>query len=130
MSTDFGVDLKCDDDLDPAMGEVSGLDLMRQAARHRLTTRRGSLLRYPDNGIDVRELLSEGVDETTLAQIPSTVDGELAKEQRFLSSTTVATWDEAAAKLTLTITIETAEGPFDLVLSVTKVTVELLGGAP
>lgn len=130
MSTDFGIDLKCGDDLDPGMGQVSGIALMHQAVRHRLTTRRGSLLRYPDYGIDVRDLLSEGVDETALAQIPSAVDGELAKDERILASETVATWDASASKLTLAITIETAEGPFDLVLSVDKVTVELLGGSP
>lgn len=128
--TDFGTDLRCGNDLDPGMAEVSGLELIGQAVHHRLTTRRGSLLRYPDYGIDVRDLLSEGVDETTLAQIPSIVDGELAKDERILSSTTVATWAEASATLTLTITIETAAGPFVLVLAVDKVTVELLGGAP
>lgn len=128
MTIDFGTDLKCGDDLDPAMGEVSGIDLMRQVVRHRLTTRRGSLLRYPDYGIDVRDLLSEGVDDDALAQIPATIDAELAKDERILSSTTVAEWNEATGKLTLTITITLAEGPFDLVLSVDRVTVELLGG--
>jgi len=124
--TDFGHDLSCMADLDPAMGEVEGLEGLEQAAYRRLTTPRRQLLGDEFYGIDVRDFLSAEVPD--LAQIPATIEAELRKEERILGVTTVATWDAKTSKLRLVITCEAAEGPFSMTLDVTDVSVALLAG--
>lgn len=128
MATDFGSDLSCKDDLDPTMTEVTGLNLVREAAYRRLVTRRGRLIDDLDYGLDVRDFLSSEVTPTALGQIPGQVDAELTKDERVASSTTAAAWDPVRRALTLTITAQTAAGPFSLVLPVSQATSVLLGG--
>jgi hypothetical protein len=120
----LGTDLWCEDDLDPAMPEVSGVLLLAQAAHGRLITARGQLLDDGNYGTLVRDFLS--AETPDLAAIPAAIEAELKKEQRIETVTTVATWDKASATLTLVITCTTALGPFTLTLAVTEISVELL----
>jgi hypothetical protein len=126
MTIDFGSDLACSDDLDPGMGEASGILGVKQACYRRLITQRGQLLGDPSYGLDVRDFLSAEVTATALAQIPGTVDAELLKDERVASSSTVATWDARTSRLRLAITIETAAGPFTMTLAVDNVAAVLL----
>lgn len=127
--TDFGLDLSCTDDLDPLLGEVTGVELIKQAVHRRLITPRGQLIDDPDYGLDLFSFLSADMTAAELATIPSQVDGEILKEDEVSNSTTTATWDPRTSTLTLDIACETALGPFSLVLPVSQVTVAALGGS-
>lgn len=114
-------------DLDPMFGLVSGRTALAQAIARRLTTRRG-LLEWigddPEYGHDVREYLGEDVGARAEFVIASRVQAECLKDERVRAAQVTATL--AAERLTLSIKLTDADGPFRLTLAVTGVTVELL----
>ncbi len=114
-------------DLDPMFGLVSGRAALAQAIARRLTTRRG-LLEWigddPEYGHDVREYLGEDVGPRAEFVIASRVQAECLKDERVRAAQVTATL--ASGRLTLSIKLTDADGPFRLTLAVTGVTVELL----
>jgi phage baseplate assembly protein W len=126
---DFGTDLSCTDDLDPAMAEVSGITLLAQAIYRRLTTPRGALWEDPDYGFDVRELLSSTMTPAQIASIPGQVRTEVQKDER-IQSADVRVMRTTALELEIGITCVTELGPFSLVLSVTAAAVALSSVTP
>lgn len=126
MTVDFGRDLWCLDDLDPGR-TVTGALLVAQAAYRRITTPRGAVIDAPNYGFDVRALLGKGLTPAQLAAIPGQVRGEILKDERVDSCSITATYTGGPnGTLTLSIDGETAAGPFNLVLAVTEVNVEIL----
>lgn len=114
-------------DLDPMFGLVSGRAALAQAIARRLTTRRG-LLEWigddPEYGHDVREYLGEDVGPRAEFVIASRVQAECLKDERVRAAQVTATL--TSGRLTLSIKLTDADGPFRLTLAVTGVTVELL----
>lgn len=114
-------------DLDPMFGLVSGRLALAQAIARRLTTRRG-LLEWinddPEYGHDVREYLGEDVGPRAEFVIASRVQAECLKDERVRAAQVTATL--TSGRLTLSIKLTDADGPFRLTLAVTGVTVELL----
>jgi len=122
---DFGTDLSWGDDLDPAGRMVTGIDLLGQAALHRLTTTRGGCLDAPDNGLDVAELLSLGMTAAELAAVPGQIAQELRKDERFLDAEVVV--GRLTDGFNLTIRITPSAGPdFELVLSIADAATKLV----
>ena len=121
---DYGLDLSCIEDLDPAMVQVSGRQLLAEALARRLQTARGTLIDDPNYGYDVTALLNDDVDTKTIAQIAGKIDAEFKKDQRVLSSQTTVTYSNFA--LLITSSIRDAVGPFPLVLAASAVTVKIL----
>jgi len=76
MTTDYGIDLVCWDDLDEAMSEA---DSVCAYVYRRITTRKGSLIDDPDWGIDVLEMLSGKAD---IASIRAQIVAELSDDDR------------------------------------------------
>ena len=122
----LGVDILALDDLDPSFALVSGEPMLARAIARRLTTPRGGLFYDPDYGYDVRALLLDGLTPAKLASARASIAAEVEKDERVASAAVTFTHDTTAERLTITIEIETDEGPFDLVLSVDAVTVDLL----
>lgn len=62
MTTDYGIDFLCLTDLSPDLRTVTGADLLRQAAYHRIT--QAALVDDPDWGTDLQEEIgkTEGVE--------------------------------------------------------------------
>ena len=120
----FGHDLACTTDLDPAMAEVDGTLLLGQALARRIQTPRGGLIDDPNYGYDVRSFLNADVDSATIGQIGAKMDAEFLKDERVAKSVTSLTY--TAGVITSTTIITTNSGPFTLVLAISSVTVAIL----
>jgi hypothetical protein len=125
VAPNYGSDLSCVFDLDPAMAEISGRLLLAQACARRIITPRGGLIDDPNYGYDITQFLNDDLSPSDLARIASGIDGELVKDERvFASSTTV---NFALNTLTIATTMTPSAGPtFALVLAVSNVTVAIL----
>lgn len=130
--SDLGIDLYCLDDLDEAGRTVSGVDAVRQAAYHRITTR--ALVDDDDYGIDVRELLGNGLTDAAIANLENSVRDAVSKDPRVTPDTldvVVSSSGVGASgdtSITIEISAETEDGPFELVVSVNELTVDILSG--
>lgn len=122
--TDFGQDIDATFDLNPFMPLIGELANLGQALLHRLSTARGSLPYDLNYGYDIRELLNETMTPAKQAQAQADVQGECRKDERVLSAAVAFHFINNA--LTLFINVMTSSGPFNFVLKVTAVTVELL----
>jgi len=131
--SDLGTDMSCTDDLNPSITEVSGARLLAEAQYRRLISPRGSLYRSPDYGTDIRNKVgSEAYPE----QLRRDVESELVKDERVLDVSTTVTFvdtNELAIELdreigTMVIQVNgtTDVGPFELVVGVDDVSIELL----
>lgn len=122
--TDFGTDL---DDTSPG-GEVRGTLLAGQRLARRLRTPRGGLLDDPNFGMDLAATLFDDATTSDVARISSDVDAELQKDEVVLSSkstiTLVGKGEDFVA--TLTTLVESAAGPFRLVMQVKDATATLV----
>ena len=124
MTTDFGTDLDCADDLTAEMREVSGPIVLAQNLCRRLSTPRGMVIDAPNYGFDLRTLLHKGLTSTQVAEIPGVVRAEVVKDER-VESAEVEVLSYADEAMSLGIRCDTAEGPFSLTLDVTAAAVVL-----
>lgn len=124
---DFGVDLSCVDDLDPAMAEVSGIEVLRQAIARRLMTPRGALWQDPNYGLDLRGYISKATDGAVLASLPGQVRLEILKDER-IDSATVQVQRVTLFEIDMSVSCTCGLGPFSLALSVSEAAVRLTGG--
>ena len=125
IDTDFGTDLSAVSDLEVTMREVSGRELLAQAIARRLQTPRGGGLFYDaDYGYDVRQFVSG----STLPEgtIEAAIENEILKDERVADVQVDVRYFTANKNLKIYVAINDGDGPFDLVLDVSDVTVELL----
>lgn len=125
--TDFGYDVSCVTDLDPAFRQVTGREAVAQAIARRLSTKNGALALVgddPDYGSDLRELVGEDVGPRALFELQARAEAEALKDERVL--TAQASGSLAAGVLTLVLALSDADGPFRLVLAVSEVSVQIL----
>lgn len=124
---DYGLTIKCTDDLDPLLSTVSGTEAMKYAMLRRVYTPEGTLMSDPTAiTMDARELCNKAL----------TVADEPIIKSRFYQC-----WIEDERVLDVTISVEFdflnntfrvkgdgvgAYGPFSLTVSVNVLTVELL----
>lgn len=129
MATDFGTDLGCVFDLDPRCSEVSGRRLLAEAIARRLITPRGMLIDDPNYGIDVFDWLYEDVSKREIAALASAIQAECKDDERVEAArVTIVAPPKGIGKYTIEISLEDADGPFDLVLAANTgaVTLEIL----
>lgn len=121
---DLGSDFSCVDDVGPSLAVVSGRRALINSIARRLITPRGGLFYAPDYGYDTRQFLS-GITAAPSA-IAAGVVAEAEKDERVDQASAVVTF----VGNTLNIRLEIADGggPFTFVLSIDKVTVEILKG--
>lgn len=132
--TDYGVDLATyvtpDGfiDLAPEMTEVTGRDLLIQSLVRRQFTVRGTCRDSPNDGIDLRTMISDGKTPQGIAKIAGTITAELARDQRVRVKTTdiQVAFDYATSKLTIVENIDSELGPFSLVLAVGAVSLDVI----
>jgi hypothetical protein len=127
----FGRDTYCVDHLQPGMF-ARGVKLVAQRCYRRLITPAGTLRggeEEADFGMDLAGFVGSTEDRDLSSMLPVRVRNELMKDPTVDSVTVVADRTEAAGKVsyTLTISVESGEGDFDLIVAVDEVTVELLG---
>ncbi len=122
---DFGTTLSCAFDLDPMGATVSGLQALSEALIRRITTPRGRLLTDPNYGYDISGELEDDVTTQQVGAIGSNVDQEFLKDQRVFASSTTVTL-RADGSLDVASSVQSALGPFGLVLNVSAVTVSII----
>jgi phage baseplate assembly protein W len=127
-TTSFGRDTSCTDGL-KAGRYVKGLRLVAEACYRRLTTPRGTL-RYDLNyGFDLAQFIGAANSRALEVSLPGRIRNELLKDERVeaVEAEVLVTTDGPATTFEITISVDTAEGPFSFQVGIGAVTVELLG---
>lgn len=125
--TDFGRDTLCMPSRRTGR-MVSGKRLLAQRIVNRLRTRKGELRSDKNFGFYLPGLIGATVDDTMRGTLPIRIKNEVEKDEQVYSSEVSVTESVLAGRVTWTITIDvqSAEGPFRLVLTVDEVTVSAL----
>lgn len=123
--TDFGIDLSCVTDIASDGRTVDGKMLVAEALARRLSTPHGRLIADPDYGFDLTGYLNDDMSPADIAAMVSGAENECLKDERVTSATVEAVLGSDSV-MTVTVSFECGEGPFDLVLSVTDTTVAIL----
>ena len=132
QSNPFGTDFRISGapsgilDSDAAMSLQTGRAMLAQRILCRLSTGRGSVIDCPNDCIDIRDSLSDGLTADQIAGLGANVRAELLKDEQISDCTVRSTYSFSTSALTMTIQVQSAYGPFSMVLFVTNVTVALL----
>lgn len=113
-------------DGDPSMRLATGRQLLSQRILCRLSSPRGSYIDCPNDCIDLRDSLSAGMTQAQIADLGADIRDEVLKEEQVTDAEVSGTFSYQTSALTLSLAVESAYGPFLMVLLVTKVTVQLL----
>ncbi len=127
---DLGRDTSCTDSIKTGRF-ASGPRLVAEAAYRRLDTKRGSLRGGEEEanyGIQLSAYCGSTNPRADAAALPGRIRAELAKDERIgkVDVAVLIVTIGAGVGFEITINAETAEGPFELVLLASAVTVELL----
>lgn len=126
---DYGTTVSCVTDLAAPARLVSGLRVVGEAVARRLTTPAGGLIDDPEYGLDLRQYVNGDLARADLDRLASEIESEARKDERVARVAATVTYDERARKLTATLQIATASGPFSLVLTASQAgATYLLGG--
>lgn len=117
-NADLGVDIMCEDDLDPHLRLVGGTRNVAWALAWRIRTPRGELFYSPDYGRGLVEYCHGEVDKQTLHACRSGLESEALKDPRVRSASPSVRWTPATRTLTTALACNSAAGPFRLVASV------------
>lgn len=126
---DLGTDIRCGA-FGFGIGKVFALASGRQnlalAIARRLCTPRGGLFYDLNYGTSLVLLLSSEATEATILSYGPLVEQEAMKDERVLSASADLSFERESRKLTITLFLTDAEGPFRLILAATALTVEIL----
>lgn len=120
---DLGSDFAGISDIDANLSSVSGRRCLAEALATRLSTVRGGLLGDPSYGDSLLFRLNAPVSEVLLAR---RIEKECLKDERVADVFASVTYSAATASASIILTITDDDGPFELVLEVSQLTVELL----
>lgn len=124
----YGQDLSATTGLDVTMRLVSGTELMGQVVLHRLYCPKGGLIGAPaEELLDVRELLGVGQTRATIARQEALCAAAVEGDER-VSSATVTIVPVGPEEMTVRAVGQGSLGPFDLLLSVTRASAQVLSG--
>lgn len=126
QQVDFGQDIAFLNGLDPRLLLVGGLANLGQALVARLSTPRGGLFYDPNYGTDLRVYVNDAMSAATLARVRADVQAECIKDERVLACTASTVFDAPTKTLLVQVSVQTAGGPFQLVLAVSSLTVAVL----
>ncbi len=124
----YGIDVSTfvDGDLDPYFRPLSGARAVAEAVVRRWTTPGGGLFFDLSFGIDVREHVSQAMSPPALFAFGSQLAAQAEEDERVHSALLDVSFDPMAKGLHVRAEIRTARGPFTLVVSVDRLTVEIL----
>ena len=122
----LGLDVSTFPDLDATFALISGAKVVAEAVARRITTPRGSLRGQPDYGIDVRDYLNEGLTPARVFALKAAIQAEAEADPRVASVDVDVTHDPKAGSLRVSVAGVSSLGPFELVLAITAVSVEVL----
>ncbi len=110
-------------DLTPDMQIATGRQVIAQSLVRRQTTPRGSVLTSPNDCLDIRQMISQGVTQSQLQAYASSLRTELLRDQRVLSANVQISYDPVKNVTTITENVQTSAGPFTLTLALTANTI-------
>lgn len=129
MATDYGYDIAGGLDLTPTLLDEQGDSLMRNVCLRRLSNTRGSLLSARDeNTVDVRDMLSEDLPpgNAGFGIMKARCSSALMADPRIFSVQIEGSLSADGHSVSLSINGVGATGPFQLTLSVDRVTISVL----
>jgi hypothetical protein len=127
--TTYGSDFSGVEDIDAFWSfETDEVKCLQQAIARRLICPPGALFYAPTYGFDIRAFINDVVDVDTAGR---NIDAEVRKDERVANSATVVTaLGNGVVSIAVTVTPANPKlSPFSFTLSVTSVTVQLLGSA-
>jgi len=119
-----GGDIDCITDVGKTLTIATGLRNLGNALARRLMTPRGALHYDPQYGTDVRLYLNAGMTPQQMGQVQGDIASEVSKDERIDSPTVTVAFVGSA--MSITVACVTADGPFDFIISVNKLTASLL----
>jgi hypothetical protein len=129
--TDLGTDIATPGglDLDPTFGTASGFRCLGEALARRIVTQRGSLFDDPSYGTDIRARLNDNLSPAQVYALGASVRNEWLQDARVEDCSVAASLTPSGA-LSVRGVVQTAAGPFRLVLEISAVTAVLLTVEP
>lgn len=128
MTIDYGFDTSCTTDLTPGH-TVTDARLVAEAMFRRVTTRRGSVIDAPNDGIDLRDFIQSEGTTAELAAVEGQVRAECYKDDRVLEGTLSVEATFVAGDLRVRIRgLTSNRDEFELVALASELTVQLLKG--
>jgi hypothetical protein len=124
--TDLGTDVALTDDLDSVWGVVNGKTNLAMAIYRRLTTTRGALFYDPDYGFSLTDLVNAELSAADISASRGAIIAECKKDERVESANVTLTFNQAMKALDIVVQLDSAIGPFDLVLRATALNVDIL----
>lgn len=115
-------------DLDPTFTIISGRQVRAEHVARRLETDTGALEKDPAYGFNITRRLGQRTSSRTLVEIQQGVEAQCLEEETIATARCVATEDATTKAITLRIHLTDDEGPWDFVLAIGDVTVEILRG--
>ncbi len=125
MATDFGSCWSCTTDLTMPSIMATGFRVVGEAIARRWQTPRGALVDDPNYGFDLSDYVNDDLGRGDLTRIGQSASAEALKDERVISCDVSISLDTAGLMM-VTARVGTAQGPFQLVLSVDHVTATLL----
>lgn len=123
----LGTDVSTFPDLDPQFRPIAGQRAVAEAVARRWLTPLGGLVYDETYGEDVRALLNAGADSPRLQAIRAALVAQATADERVVSATVDLSLAGPTGSLTLTVRgrLESATGPFALVLTITQLNANL-----
>lgn len=122
---DFGSSWSCIQDITSPAIMASGFRVVAEAIARRWQTPRGGLIDDPNYGYDLTDFVNDDLSKPDLAQIAHLAGAEAEKDERVLACDVTATLLPSRL-LVVSASVTTAAGPFQLVVSVSQLSVTLL----
>jgi hypothetical protein len=117
--TNFGTTWSCVSDITSPAIMVSGQRAIAEAIARRLQTPRGGLIDDPNYGTDLTVYVEDDLTPAQLNSIQTQINQECLKDQRVSGAASTA--QLVGTVLIVSVALQTASGPFTLVLSVSQV---------
>ena len=131
MAADLGLSIYDDGDLSPRMQTVTGVEALVLALVRRLQRSRGTLWYDRTNGRNLSEFIHQATRGAW--ELESAAENECGQDERVQSveATAESTVDSGATRVEMTIGGTSSKGPFEFVVGIDEVSVELIRyGAP
>lgn len=126
MATDLGTTISAFPDLHPGFALVTGRTALAQRIAMRLETPEGGLFYDPSYGAGIPQRLSSEMTTASLREIQAQVQYQCLLDEEVDAALVEVTFVAPTRTLTIRIGLVDAAGPFELVLSVSAVSVEIL----
>jgi len=113
-------------DLDPTFAIITGPRVVAEALARRFMQEAGTLEDDPRYGYDLRQETGARLTAVRRVRIAAKIVAQCQEDPRVLSATVAELTSDTPGRFRVSVKVTLASGPFDLVLSVSAVTVEIL----